>query len=138
MLNFIMWPLKWSSTLLLYTNPLIKYIVFVYFWWKVGRTCGIHGYLMTLDKSSKVECRFFNNVISYHKDKMLLGVIMLIGAKSSCNHCLFCVFHTKFFKKEFEFKNKLNFLHMIKSNILFYKSPKYEFVSLTFGPSKIM
>jgi hypothetical protein len=29
-------------------------------------------YLMPKDKSKKVECKFYNNVISYHKDRMLL------------------------------------------------------------------
>jgi hypothetical protein len=36
-------PLRWSLTILLYTNPLIKLIVLVFFQWKVGVTCGIHG-----------------------------------------------------------------------------------------------
>jgi hypothetical protein len=29
-------------------------------------------------------------------------------------------------------------MHIIKPNSLFYKCPKYEIISLTFGPSKVM
>jgi hypothetical protein len=31
----------------------------------------------------------------------------------------------------------LNVLHIVKSNIFFYKCPKYEIISLTFGSSKV-
>jgi hypothetical protein len=32
----------------------------------------------------------------------------------------------------------LNFLQIIKTNILFYKCPKYEIILLTFEPSKVV
>jgi hypothetical protein len=62
---------------------------------------------------------------------------MLIGAKSSRNRCLIFIFYTKIYYV-IKTWNKLIFLHIIKSNILFYKCPKYEIISLTFGPSKIV
>jgi hypothetical protein len=40
--------------------------------------------------------------------------------------------------KEFWLENKLDVLDIIKSNILFYKNSKYEIISLTFGPSKVV
>jgi hypothetical protein len=40
--------------------------------------------------------------------------------------------------KEFWLENKLDVLDIIKSNILFYKNSKYEIISLTFGPLKVV
>jgi hypothetical protein len=54
------------------------------------------------------------------------GAIMLIGVKNNCNHYLFFLFFTP------------KVLHIIKFNILFYKCPKYEIISSTFGPFKIV
>jgi len=62
---------------------------------------------------------------------------MLIGAKSSRNCCLIFIFYTKiYYLKKLEYI--YIFLHINKSNILFYKCPIYEVISLTFGPSKIV
>jgi hypothetical protein len=56
---------------------------------------------------------------------------MLIGGKSRHNHYLNMCFLHHFLYKKIECENKLIFLHMIKSNILFHKFPKYEIISLT-------
>jgi hypothetical protein len=62
----------------------------------------------------------------------LLSVVMLIGAKSNHNHYLImCFLHQNNL-------NNLKILHVIKSNILFHKCSKYEIISSTFGPSKVM
>jgi hypothetical protein len=60
---------------------------------------------------------------------------MLIGAKSSHNHCLVCGFYTINFKNKIKFENKLFSWHIIKFNILLYKCSKYEIILLPFGPS---
>jgi hypothetical protein len=69
---------------------------------------------------------------------MYPGVVMLIGAKNGRNHYLILLM---FFKPNV-FKENLNFfflkLHIIKSNILFYKCSKYEIISLTFEPLKVV
>ncbi len=66
------------------------------------------------------------------------GAIMLIGSKSRHNHYLILCFLHQFKKKEFYLENKLMFLHIFKFNILFYNFLKYEIISLTFGPSKVV
>jgi hypothetical protein len=50
----------------------------------------------------------------------------------------FVFFTPIFFLKAFKLENKFNFFHIIKFNILFDKCPKYEIISLTFGPSKVV
>jgi hypothetical protein len=61
---------------------------------------------------------------------------MSIKAKSSHNHYLILCFLHQFL--EIQFEDKFNFKHIIKFNILIYIFFKYEIISLTFGPSKIV
>jgi hypothetical protein len=41
-------------------------------------------------------------------------------------------------KKNSNLKTRQMFLHIIKSNILFYICPRYEIIWLTFEPSKVV
>ncbi len=63
---------------------------------------------------------------------------MLIGAKSKCDHYLILCFLHQILFKRILIENKLKKFHIIKSNFLFYKFLKYEIISLTFGPSKVV
>jgi hypothetical protein len=65
-----------------------------------------------------------------------VGVVMLIGAKSNCNHCLIYFFKNQLYKKKLE--NKLNIFHVTKFDILFYKCLKFEIISLTFRHLKVV
>jgi hypothetical protein len=61
---------------------------------------------------------------------------MVIGAKNNHNHYLILCFLHQFKKNQFE-ENKLIFYTL--SNLISYlKKIKYEIISLTFGPSKIV
>jgi len=46
-------------------------------------------YLMLKEKSSKVECKFCGNVISYHKDRMLFHLGDDMMAMGSWNYNVF-------------------------------------------------
>jgi len=67
-----------------------------------------------------------------------MGAVMLIGIKSSHNHCLILCFFHQIFIEKVQLENKLKLLHIIKSNILLYKFSKYEIIPLTFGLSKVV
>ncbi len=56
-------------------------------------------YLMTLDKPNKVECKFYNNVISYHKDIMLS--IWAINMMAMKEFMLSCVWRHKHKSKHY-------------------------------------
>ncbi len=94
--------------------------------------------LIVIDMEAKYTKKHSYHFLLPLISSMLMGAIMFIGAKSRCNHYLIVCFFHQFFKKKFKVENKLNFLHIIKFNILFYKCLKYEIISLTFGLSKVM
>jgi len=57
-------------TVLFYTNPLIKYIVMLFFSMEGRGYMWDPWYLMILDKPYKVECKFYNAIISYCRDRI--------------------------------------------------------------------